>query len=51
MLGDFPLTGVGLGIRTFAEAFAWYQHLPTPYVVSHTHNIFLQAYAEQGCSA
>ena len=48
MLGDFPLTGVGLGIRSFAEAFAWYQALPSPYVVSHTHNIFLQAYAEQG---
>ncbi|MDP8921794.1 MAG: O-antigen ligase family protein, partial [Chloroflexota bacterium] len=48
MLGDFPLTGVGLGMRSFAEAYAWYQRLPTPYLVSHTHNIFLQAYAEQG---
>jgi tetratricopeptide (TPR) repeat protein/O-antigen ligase len=48
MLGDFPFTGVGLGVRTFAEAFAWYGRLPSPYVVPHTHNIFLQAYAEQG---
>jgi len=48
MLGDVPFTGVGLGIRTFAEAFAWYERLPSPYVVPHTHNIVLQAYAEQG---
>ncbi len=48
LLGDFPLSGSGLGIRTFAEVFAWYHGLPDPYAVSHTHNIFLQAYAEQG---
>ncbi|MFN8522850.1 MAG: O-antigen ligase family protein [Chloroflexota bacterium] len=48
MLADFPLTGSGLGMRTFAEAFAWYNGLADPYAVPHTHNIFLQAYAEQG---
>jgi tetratricopeptide (TPR) repeat protein len=48
LLGDFPLTGSGLGARTFAEVFAWYQGLPDPYLVTHTHNIYLQAYAEQG---
>lgn len=48
MLGDFPITGIGLGARTYAETFAWYFELPNPYEVSHTHNIVLQAYAEQG---
>jgi putative inorganic carbon (HCO3(-)) transporter len=48
MLGDFPLTGVGLGARTYAEAFAWYFSMPDRYAVSHTHNVVLQAYAEQG---
>ncbi|MFN0072854.1 MAG: O-antigen ligase family protein, partial [Chloroflexota bacterium] len=48
MLGDFPLTGVGLGAQTYAEAFAWYFSMPDRYTVSHTHNVILQAYAEQG---
>ncbi|MCC6176817.1 MAG: tetratricopeptide repeat protein [Chloroflexi bacterium] len=48
ILGDFPLLGAGLGVRTFAETFSWYHQLPDPYQVSHTHNIFVQAYAEQG---
>ena len=48
MLGDFPFTGVGLGARTYAEAFAWYFSMPDRYAVSHTHNVVLQAYAEQG---
>ena len=48
LLGDFPFSGSGLGMRTFAEVFAWYHGLPDPYAVSHTHNIYLQAYAEQG---
>ncbi len=48
LLGDLPLTGAGLGMRTFAEVFAWYHQLPDPYQVSHTHNIVVQAYAEQG---
>ena len=48
MLGDVPLTGAGLGMRTFAEVFAWYHQLPDPYQVSHTHNVVVQAYAEQG---
>ena len=43
-----PLTGAGLGMRTFAEVFAWYHQLPDPYQVSHTHNVVVQAYAEQG---
>jgi tetratricopeptide (TPR) repeat protein len=48
MLGDFPFTGVGLGARTYADAFAWYFSMPDRYAVSHTHNVVLQAYAEQG---
>jgi tetratricopeptide (TPR) repeat protein/O-antigen ligase len=48
LLGDVPFTGAGLGMRTFAEAFAWYHQLPDPYQVSHTHNVVVQAYAEQG---
>ncbi len=48
LLGDLPFSGSGLGMRTFAEVFAWYHGLPDPYQVSHTHNIYLQAYAEQG---
>ena len=48
LLGDVPLTGAGLGMRTFAEVFAWYHQLPDPYQVSHTHNVVVQAYAEQG---
>jgi tetratricopeptide (TPR) repeat protein/O-antigen ligase len=48
LLGDLPLTGAGLGMRTFAEVFAWYHQLPDPYQVSHTHNVVIQAYAEQG---
>lgn len=48
LLGDLPLTGAGLGMRTFAEVFAWYHQLPDPYQVSHTHNIVVQAYGEQG---
>ena len=48
LLGDLPLTGAGLGMRTFAEVFAWYHQLPDPYQVSHTHNVVVQAYAEQG---
>ncbi|MGE3913061.1 MAG: tetratricopeptide repeat protein, partial [Chloroflexota bacterium] len=48
LLGDVPLTGAGLGMRTFAEVFAWYHQLPDPYQVSHTHNIVVQAYGEQG---
>jgi tetratricopeptide (TPR) repeat protein len=48
LLGDVPLTGAGLGMRTFAEVFAWYHQLPDPYQVSHTHNVVIQAYAEQG---
>jgi Flp pilus assembly protein TadD len=48
LLGDVPFTGSGLGMRTFAEVFAWYQGLPDPYQVSHSHNIVVQAYAEQG---
>jgi Flp pilus assembly protein TadD len=48
LLGDVPLTGAGLGMRTFAEVFAWYHQLPDPYQVSHTHNVIVQAYAEQG---
>lgn len=48
MLGDFPFTGSGLGMRTFAEVFAWYQGSSDPYVVPHSHNIYLQAYAEAG---
>jgi Flp pilus assembly protein TadD/O-antigen ligase len=48
LLGDLPLTGAGLGMRTFAEVFAWYHQLPDPYQVSHTHNVIVQAYAEQG---
>jgi tetratricopeptide (TPR) repeat protein len=48
LLGDFPLTGTGLGMRTFAEVFAWYHQLPDPYQVSHTHNVIVQAYGEQG---
>jgi tetratricopeptide (TPR) repeat protein len=43
-----PVTGAGLGMRTFAEVFAWYHGLPDPYQVSHSHNIVVQAYAEQG---
>ena len=48
MLGDYPLTGAGLGMHTFAEVFAWTFGLPNPYLVVHSHNIFIQAYAEQG---
>ncbi len=48
ILGDFPLLGAGLGMRTFADVFAWYHGLPGPYLVTHTHNVVLQAYAEQG---
>lgn len=48
LLGDVPLTGVGLGMRTFAESYAFYHQLPDPYQVSHTHNVVVQAYAEQG---
>src|SRR3954465_4720983 len=48
LLGDVPLTGAGLGMRTFAEVFAWYHQLPAAYQVSHTHNIVIQAYAEHG---
>ena len=48
LLGDVPFTGAGLGMRTFAEVFAWYHELPDPYQVSHTHNVVIQAYAEQG---
>lgn len=48
LLGDFPVTGVGLGARTYAESFAWYFQMPDRYAVSHTHNVVLQAYAEQG---
>jgi tetratricopeptide (TPR) repeat protein len=48
LLGDLPLTGAGLGMRTFAEVFAWYHQLPDPYQVSHTHNVVVQAYGEQG---
>ncbi|MCC7105181.1 MAG: tetratricopeptide repeat protein [Chloroflexi bacterium] len=48
MLGDFPLSGAGLGMRTFARVFAYTFGLPDPYQVVHSHNILLQAYAEQG---
>ena len=48
LLGDLPFTGAGLGMRTFAEVFAWYHQLPDPYQVSHTHNVVVQAYGEQG---
>ena len=48
LLGDVPFTGSGLGMRTFAEVFAWYHALPDPYQVSHSHNVVVQAYAEQG---
>ena len=48
LLGDVPFTGAGLGMRTFAEVFAWYHGLPDPYQVSHSHNVLVQAYAEQG---
>ncbi|MCC7366874.1 MAG: tetratricopeptide repeat protein [Chloroflexi bacterium] len=48
LLGDMPLTGAGLGMRTLAEVFAWYHQLPDPYQVSHTHNVVVQAYGEQG---
>ena len=48
LLGDVPFTGAGLGMRTFAEVFAWYHALPDPYQVSHSHNVVVQAYAEQG---
>ena len=48
LLGDYPLTGAGLGLPNFAEVFAWSYQLPNPYLVVHSHNIFIQAYAEQG---
>jgi tetratricopeptide (TPR) repeat protein len=48
LLGDYPLTGAGLGLPSFAEVFAWSYQLPNPYLVVHSHNIFIQAYAEQG---
>lgn len=48
MLADYPFTGAGLGMRTFAEVFAWTYRLPNPYQVVHSHNILIQAYAEQG---
>jgi tetratricopeptide (TPR) repeat protein/O-antigen ligase len=48
LLSDYPFSGVGLGMQTFAEVFAWNFGLPNPYLVVHSHNIFIQAYAEQG---
>jgi tetratricopeptide (TPR) repeat protein len=48
LLTDYPFGGVGLGMRNFAEVFAWNFGLPGPYQVVHSHNILIQAYAEQG---
>jgi tetratricopeptide (TPR) repeat protein/O-antigen ligase len=48
LLAAFPLTGSGLGMQTFAEVFAWNFNLPNAYLVVHSHNVFIQAYAEQG---
>lgn len=48
LLVDYPFSGSGLGMSTFARVFAWNYELPNPYQVVHSHNIFIQAYAEQG---
>jgi tetratricopeptide (TPR) repeat protein/O-antigen ligase len=48
LLADYPFSGAGLGMQTFAEVFAWNFGLPNPYQVVHSHNVLIQAYAEQG---
>jgi tetratricopeptide (TPR) repeat protein len=48
LLSDYPFSGAGLGMQTFAQVFAWNYGLPDPYQVVHSHNIFIQAYAEHG---
>jgi tetratricopeptide (TPR) repeat protein len=47
LLGDFRFTGVGLGIRAVQETYETY-FIPIEPRFSHSHNVFLQTYLEQG---
>ncbi|MBA2447689.1 MAG: polysaccharide biosynthesis protein [Chloroflexi bacterium] len=47
MLHDFSLTGVGLGLRSVRDLYEAY-FLPVGPSFSHAHNVFIQAYLEQG---
>jgi Flp pilus assembly protein TadD len=47
LLGDFRFTGVGLGIRAVQETYENY-FIPIEPRFSHSHNVFLQTYLEQG---
>lgn len=47
LVGDFPLTGVGLGLRSVAETYQR-RFLPVDPGFNHAHNMFLQSYLEQG---
>ncbi len=47
LLGDFRFTGVGLGVRSVQEIYETY-FIPIDPRFSHSHNIFLQTYLEQG---
>jgi O-antigen ligase/Flp pilus assembly protein TadD len=47
LLGDFRFTGVGLGVRAVQEIYETY-FIPIDPRFSHSHNIFLQTYLEQG---
>lgn len=48
MLGDYAFTGLGLGMQSPLNAFVVYGTTPSPETMVYAHNMFLQAYLEQG---
>ncbi|MBI4493656.1 MAG: O-antigen ligase family protein, partial [Chloroflexi bacterium] len=48
MLGDYGFTGLGLGMQAPLNGIVSYGVTPSPETMVYAHNMFLQAYLEQG---
>ncbi|GAC1318661.1 MAG: hypothetical protein NVSMB2_13540 [Chloroflexota bacterium] len=48
LLGEYPLTGVGLGVDTAYRATLRYEINPDPERIFYAHNTFVQTYLEMG---